>query len=68
MNIIDVGDDRYLVQRELGPDHDQAKVAQGIIGGILIRDSRSNNYFLCEKIEEADIDEDPKDTVASNDS
>ena len=68
MKILDIGEARYLIHQELGTDVDQAKIAQGIIGGILIRDSRSNNFFLCSKIEEADIDEINEDQIEGADS
>ena len=70
MKFIDVGDDKYVVQRELPANKEKAEKLRDLIGGTLIQDRSSSAFFLCTKIEDGEYEDtyeppatdDPRDT------
>ena len=68
MRIIDIGDDRLVVIRELGTDPDHAKTVQTRLGGILVRDGNAGAFLLCEKTIEAEFDETDQEVPTNTDS
>lgn len=67
MHIIDVGEDRFIVRREVGQDEKNAEVVAKRLGGILVRNNTTGNFLICERILEAEYDEIEQSTPAETD-
>jgi hypothetical protein len=57
MRIIDIGEDRFIVIRELSADEAQATVVKQYTGGILVRQHNTGIFLLCSKLEGIEFNE-----------
>lgn len=56
MHILTVDDTKYIVVYELSNDEQHAKNMKNSVGGILIRNPHNGSYFLCNKIEDIEYE------------
>lgn len=56
MNIVVVGDNKYILHRAAGSNETNAKKIRSTHGGVLLKDS-NGLYIVCSKIEEIEHEE-----------
>lgn len=67
MQIIDANDLRFEVLREVGPDQGKASAIANRYGGVLVQDTNSGKYLVCQQIIEAEFDEITEEATEADD-
>lgn len=67
MELLRISDETFVVHRRLSTDNiEEAKRIKTVMGGTLIREQRTGNFIVCERILEADYEDWEEQTTTSD--